>query len=184
MGLPMVKNALEPDDSAVTLTYIDRADVTIPVIASNKGRRPGVIEPVAGLRITVRLPSDGKIRDHIFLATAINGTRENLLVPENTSKQFFFAVRNVQPLPGDVFKKLADDIESYTLNAITRCTVLVSYLDFSGKMRKSELVLFDASGAKIQEAKKGDERTFSRILGAAECIGKIPQDVRRANKLD
>jgi hypothetical protein len=179
MGAPMVKSALQADDSNVALTYIDRADTTIPVIASNKGSRPGVIEPVAGLKIVLHMGSENKMRVHLFLADATNGSRENLLLPENTSKQFFFAVRANQPLPGPVFKNLADDIRTYTLNAVEKCIVVVSYLDFSGKKRKRELVLFDSGGPRIEEAQDDKSRTFFRLLGASECIGKIPADLRR-----
>jgi len=37
MGVPIIKTALQADDSVLTLTYIDRADIAIPIVASNKG---------------------------------------------------------------------------------------------------------------------------------------------------
>jgi hypothetical protein len=164
-SIPIIKTALETDDSQITFNYIDRPDTTIPVIASNKGKRPGVIFTKAGFKIAT------VTQTHFLTATVLAGSRESLLIPENTSKQFFFAVDPVQ-VPEDPFPKVASDIKDF--RSIKRCTLAVEYQDFSGKETSVELTIFDAARPRtIRGATDVD-----LMLGPLECIGKIPEDVR------
>jgi hypothetical protein len=118
VSIPIIKGALEPDDSQIAFTYIDRADTTIPLIASNKGKRPGVIFSKASYKIATATQT------HLFLATVLAGSRENLLIPENTSKQFFFSVDPEQVFADeDPFQKLAADIKDF--RSITGCALTV-----------------------------------------------------------
>lgn len=180
LGIPIVKSALQPDDSEITLTYIDRSDVSIPIIASNKGNRPGVMEPVAGLLVTTKGSGDRPAQTHALLANVAEGTRANLLIPENTSKQFFFFVNSPQYAP-DVFQKLADDLQS--IDSLRKCTVTVMYLDFTGKTRKFDVVIFDADAVRKATEENRVESLFERIMGVTGCIIKIPKPVREKYKL-
>jgi hypothetical protein len=165
-SIPIIKTALETDNSQITFTYIDRPDTTIPLIASNKGKRPGVIFTKAGFKIAT------VTQTHFLMATALVESRESLLIPENTSKQFFFGVDPVQ-VPEDPFPKIASDIKD--IRSVKRCTLEVEYQDFSGKETSVELTIFDAAAPRnIRGATDLD-----LMLGPLECIGKIPEDVRQ-----
>jgi len=181
LAIPIIQSALEPDDSSITLTYIDRADISIPLIASNKGSRPGVMDSIAGLKIITGTKGDVATQTHLLLTIAVNGSRLDLFIPENTSKQFFFFVNPEQYAP-DVFEKLANDLQS--INSVRQCTLTVGYLDFSGKKRRVDLVIFDADAIRsVPSREKTDSEVVGRILGALECIGKIPYHVRQQYKL-
>jgi hypothetical protein len=175
--IPIITKALRPDDSEINITYIDRVDTTIPLIASNHGNRPGVMSAGAILRIVTGRQGDAADRDHILIATAMAGTRDDLLVPENSSKQFFFVVDSRQDIP-DQMQELSTDL--HDINSLKQCTVLVTYQDFSGKQEKIELPIFGA-GAKRRFTEMGE---VGHILDAEECIGKIPEDLREKYKLE
>ena len=170
----MIKAALTPDNSDVSIIYLDRADVTVPIIASNKGSRPGVIGTKAGLVISL----EGVSKKHALLLSITDQSRNDLLIPENTSKQFFYFMDFQQPSP-DAFSELATDLKS--LNVLRKCVFIVPHLDFRGKSNKTELVLFDAMNPKWLG--DGEDVGLARVLAAMECVGKIPQPVRQRYKL-
>lgn len=175
MGIPIVKSTLTPDDSSVILTYLDRPDTTIPIIASNKGSRPAVMAAKAGLQFTTTNAA-GTSRTHLLLLTPDNASRENLLLSENTSKQFFYVVDHKQPVE-KAFENLAMDLD--TLLSLTRCTFSISHISFRGQEQRTDLVIFDSERASQVSRSSDEETRYKRLMGALECLGKIPQPIRR-----
>lgn len=177
MAVPIIKTALTPDNSDVSLIYLNRPDVTVPIIASNKGSRSGVMASKAALQLF--LTGQGDASRHVLFLTPTDSSRENLLIPENTSKQFFFLIDFEQPIP-DAFSKLAAELKE--LRSLQRCVFTVRHLDFRGKEHVTNLVLFDASDQRWLRNAKGDSE-FEQMLAATECIGKVPQPVRQRYNL-
>jgi hypothetical protein len=172
-AVPVIKVALTPDNSDVNFIYLDRPDVTVPIIASNKGTRPAVIGSKAILEFFY-VDSNGISHSQILFLSATDGSRGNLFIPENTSKQFFYSMDFDQPT-GNPFAKIA--LEMKSLNSLKKCVVGVSYIDFRGATHAIKLVIYDANTKK----NSSNESLFinaGRILNALECIGKIPQPIR------
>lgn len=170
----MIKSALTPDNSKVSIIYLDRPDVTVPIIASNKGARPGVIASKAGLVISL---NDGS-KTHALLLTATEQSRNDLLIPENTSKQFFYQMDFQQPNP-NTFSELAADFKQHPV--LSKCVFIVSHLDFQGNTNRTELVLYDAMNPKWRDDR--DDVKLEKILAAMECMVKIPQPIRQHYKV-
>lgn len=170
MAVPMVKSALTPDNSQLAITYLDRADVTVPIVVSNKGSRPAVISSKAGLKMF--FGDSGA--SHGLLLSAMDQSRGDLLIPENSSKQYFYMMDSQQPL-SNIYPDLVADIKRGA--KLTKCVFVITHLDFQGKNHKNELILYDASDPKWQG--NGNEIDHGKFLSELECRGKIPQPVRK-----
>ena len=167
MLIPIIKNALRRDDSKIILTYINRVDTSIPVIASNDGTRPAIMEAGAGLQIVTTKGT------HILLAVPVDetkqATRADLLIPENTSKQFFFFVNPEQRYPDDPWQSLANDLPD--IWALKGCVVSLSYLDFSGELRTVDIPIF-GEGSKHNVFK--NRRGWLILLKLKSAWGRYP----------
>lgn len=170
MAVPMVKSALTPDNSQLAITYLDRADVTVPIVVSNKGQRSAVISPNAALKMFFGDSGDS----HGLLLSAINQSRDDLLIPENSSKQYFYLMDSQQPSP-DFYQNLAAEIKSGA--KLTKCVFVITHLDFQGEENKDELIIYDAADPKWQGQE--EDVKFRRFLSELGCRGKIPQPIRK-----
>ncbi len=72
--IPILKDALTPDNSDVSIKYINRADVSIPIIVSNKGNRPAIIGSGGTLQLFL-IDAKKKPKEYILFLTAINASR-------------------------------------------------------------------------------------------------------------
>lgn len=180
LSVPIIKNAMTPDDSDLSLTYLDRADITVPIIASNKGSRPAVLNPSAILSLTIT-NRDGMPQQHRFFFGSMNSSRESLLIPENSSRQYFFYLMPAQPIEG-AFERLAADFDN--LLSLKRCSFSVSHLTFRGREQREELLIFDVKNAKNHlSAEMSSDIDLQRTLGALECVAKIPLSLREQYKI-
>ncbi len=171
MAVPIVKESMTRDNSELIVRYLDRADVTLPVLVSNKGSRPAVIHEKAALKMLFGDP----VRTHILFLTAIDQTRADLLIPEGSGKQYFYLMDIQQYLPG-VYENLAAEFKN---NArLRKCVLVVSHIDFQGDTHNTEVIVYDDSDQKWVANRKKDAE-FVRLMAELECKGKIPQPVRR-----
>lgn len=174
-----IKSWWTPDNSNVALEYIDRADVTVPIIASNTGTRPGIMSSGAVLDV-MATDRDGKLQAYPFMLTASDASRKNLLIPEHTSKQYFFTMDFNQAVP-NIFSKFAANTKS--LLSIKKCIVFVTDTDFRGKERNTRFVIFDADTyGKLGPATTSDV-VLKAMLGVEGCFIKIPQPIRQHYKI-
>jgi hypothetical protein len=106
--IPIIIKACTANNSDVAVYYIDRSDVSVPVIVANDGPRPAIMQPLAGLRLEFEDKKGNKYLNDLILNAQVN--REALLIPKETTKQYFFFVEEPQPL--DVTIKLAKNLEN------------------------------------------------------------------------
>ncbi|WP_259781615.1 hypothetical protein [Aestuariispira ectoiniformans] len=160
--------------------------MNISLMVYNNGTRPAAMSEKAALIIEVVSSSDASPSKHIFLASAINGSREQLLIPPGQSKQFFYQVDFRQPFP-DVFEQLGHAAKKHT--DLHKCTFRVDYSDFKGEHQTVEIVLFDKAITPLPEATSqlsqndSDEAILTWTFSVTECIGKIPQPLRKKFKI-
>ena len=176
MAIPIIHNALSPDDSDVTFNYIDRTDISIPIIASNKGTRPASIGSLAAFIVESGEPGSSERKKHFLFARLVHKDRDDLFLPENTSRQLIYFVRTKQLEPiKDVFSDLAKELKS--LDWIRKCTVFLQYINFSGYRQNQEIVIYDA--AKSKSFADSEDTTAFRLLEASGCFLKIPEPIRK-----
>ncbi len=165
------------DDSDIALSYIEREDTIVPIIASNKGSRPGVIHGKATLTINYTNAKDQLTHNYFYLAATKN-TRENLLIPENTSKQFFYKAAINKGLLNHGLNSSVKGPKDIT--KITNCTVKIGHQTFSGKQKIKEIIIYERK-TKLQ----GDswpiaaEWVKENLKGLLECTAKIPEEERQ-----
>ena len=188
MSIPIVTKAITPDDSDLMVTYTKRADTTIPIIASNKGSRPAVLSDKGVLIIKFKRP-DGSTANYNFFLSAVTmdkdglawgETREGLLVAENSSKQFFFAMDFNQSLPNSGFAELAAEFKKSGYESVSECVFMVSNTTFKGNQENTAITIF-SKGA-IEKAEPPEWRFLRTMLEASECIGKVPYPIRKQYK--
>lgn len=182
MGIPLILQAIKPDNSELSIAFVPRADVMVSIIASNKGTRLAVMDGLATMKMTILDKNVEK--KYIFFLKSISdapniiASRDSLAVPEGLSKQFYY-----QMALGDLyledFKKLASE-RNLTIENIQRCEFIVSYTNFDGKVGKESLVIFDRS--KIKKTKNNLEYAL-RSLDSMDCLLKIPDPLREQYKL-
>ena len=176
---PLLKKLMTPDDSIVRMRYINRPDTTIPLIVSNLGGRPAIIFPAAGLKI-IYSNGQGKIIKQDFILVPSDDSRGNLLIESKSSKEYYFVIdvdRTSRDLP-DEFKQLGDNLKG--LLSIKKCILNVSIQNFNGTQVTTPILIFDTENP-VPVGRKIDAQNiiFYRILGADECLGKIPAPIRQ-----
>ncbi len=94
---------------------------------------------------------------------------DNLLIPENTSKQFFFMVDFKQPFK-HIFSDLSENLKS--ILSLKKCILTVSHIDFQGDRKNTDVILYENQANK-------DISDGGELLSLMECIGKIPDPIRQ-----
>lgn len=147
--LPILNDFLSEDNSDISLTYVnDRGGITKArepgIRASNKGKRPAFMHPEAMLDVTLA-SSNGK-KTYSFPFSATSYPRQNLLIPENTSKLIYFNADETilygEFFANEYYRSFYNDLEdSYKLE---KCVFTVIYTDFSGNEYGKDFVIFDS----------------------------------------
>lgn len=175
MGAPLIIEMIKPDNSELTIAFINRTDVMVPIVASNKGTRLAVMASSAGMRIEVQ-DKNKTHKSYVFLlrsmadAQGLIANRDTLAVPEGVSKLFYYQMAS-DDYTIKSLKELAN--ENLTVDDINRCEFIVSYINFDGTQGKKTIAIFDR--AEINKLKEEDERKLKGLDGAMDCLIKIPQ---------
>jgi hypothetical protein len=129
---------------------------------------------VAILKVLVAPHEGNQTKEHLIFTSLFNEARDELFIPENTSKPFYFSVRAQQPPATAGVNALIKELKADNATKIQRCALFVTYYDFNGQEQSVTLTLFDASDKKFQTDLDHQEDLARRDLAAAECIGKLP----------
>jgi hypothetical protein len=180
--IPIVQKALTPNDSIVSVRFIDRTDVSFPLIVTNDGDRPAVFEEDVGIRLYF-VNKQGKKSDHVLMLTLndVNGSRDSLIIPAKSNKIFYFFVSPSQPI-GDFFPKMEKDwdrMHGCLLN-IKKCTLSGSFINFQGSKEQYEITVFDAK--KPPKKNYGNDIMW-KIFNAIGISVKVPNidDLQKQN---
>lgn len=174
------------DDSDVAVSYIDRSDVTVPLLVSNSGTRPAVIGSSGMLEMSLKL--DGKLTNYFFWFSLSNSSRENLILPEGKSRQYFYVLSKEEVLvDGKTFslQRFFDDLDAGDFISVNSCHFNLRYTDFSGADGIERLLIHERapgspeSYADFEGTENPAELLYNQWMGAQGCIIKIPQPLRR-----
>lgn len=177
MGTPLVLQAIKKDDSELALSYIDRPDVMISIIASNKGSRPAVVDSLASMRMTIQT-SKGNTETYIFMyrlltdAESILKNRDSLVIGESESKILYYQMQEDKFSLASI-NKISNQKE-LTIDNIEKCEFITLYTNFSGSTGKKILNIFE---------RDSETDAFDSIAGSMDCLIKIPDPLRERYKL-
>lgn len=187
MGIPLIIKAYKADNSEVSIALINRDDVTIPVIASNKGSRLAVID---GLGVfTLKVVDNNKAEKDIHFifnvlhnAKDIIEARDYLAIPEGISKQFYFQmlinekleVSDINQISINNLKSLKNQ-QSINIDNIKSCKFSINYINFDGTREKSDVAIYERSQLELPI---NEEQLNSEFMGSMGCVIKIPEPIR------
>jgi hypothetical protein len=143
--IPIVQKTLTPDDSKVSVRYIDRNDVSFPLIVTNDGDRPAVIDGGAGIKLEF-INRQGVKSEHALLLGLDGGGRNSLIIPAKSSKFFYYFVRPNQGLDY-IYPNMEKDWDRKHggLVYLKKCKFFGSLINFQGSEEKYELTIYDAN---------------------------------------
>lgn len=173
LGIPLIVNALKPDNSVVTVALVNRTDVMVPIIASNKGSRLAVIGATAALDIKFIEKHNSSNRLFLFMnqihdANNIIAARDSLAIPEGTSKLFYYQVLDTQ-INREQLSKFSKSGERSILE-IESCTFNVSYINFNGEESSTSKLIYKRNSIIPDEL-----LTSMDLTAALDCLIKIPE---------
>ncbi|MFZ1852925.1 hypothetical protein C8R34_10587 [Nitrosomonas sp. Nm84] len=179
MGVPLILQAIKPDNSEISIAYIDRADAMVSIIASNKGTRMAMMNTLAFMTITI-LDNDQVEKEYKLVFRNMNdadaqnniSARNTLSVPEGTSLLFYYGIMLDEITERELVRLSRD--RSLTIDNIQQCEFKVIHINFDGKEDINSLVIFDR--LKIQEP-------VLSLLGSMNCLNKIPEPLVDKYKL-
>ena len=172
MSYQTIKQLRKEHNSDINMLFLDRADTTVPLVISNSGGRPAVISTTAGLSMWMK-SKDNKINKHILMLKLTDGSRDNLLIPAETSKQFYYYATKEQPFR-DTYDLIANDFKNFF--SVRKCIMTLTYYDFYGDKITEEHLIHKFRKTKYNP---DDPKLTEDLQSASECFGKLPLTIRQ-----
>ncbi|WP_417804065.1 hypothetical protein [Thalassospira lucentensis] len=173
------------DDSNVAISYVDRSDTTIPILVSNTGTRPAVIDSRAFLEMSLKV--NGAERTYFLWFAVSDGSRDQLILPEGQSKQYFYGLSKEEAMFDGKkvsFEMFMKDLKLARELDVESCYFHVGYKNFSGSNGSGHLLIHSKKSDLSVKSKISGDTSFNtralleNLIGGGGCIIKIPQPLR------